>query len=128
MSAIDGLAGFLQLSDGLVEQAHFAEGDAEVVVRLGIFVRGGNIGFEVLSSVRRTFRRDRCLRLRRTEKTWRQEQEVSVAELGARSGWCYGSCGSDWRRWNWSSLHGARGNLCDGATGEATQRRSRPAD
>ena len=43
-----------------------------------------------------------------------------MADRCARSGWCYGSCGSDWRRWNWSSLHGARGNLCrTGATGEA---------
>ena len=38
MSAIEGLAGFLQFANGLIEQAHFAEGDAEVVVRFGIFV------------------------------------------------------------------------------------------
>ena len=48
MSAIEGLASLLEFSDGLVEQSHFAESDAEVVVRLGIFVGGGDIGFEIL--------------------------------------------------------------------------------
>ena len=48
MSAIERLAGLLQFSDGLVEQAHFAEGDAEIVVRLRIFIGGGDIGFEIL--------------------------------------------------------------------------------
>ena len=48
MSAIEGLAGLLQFSDGLIEQAHFAESDAEVVMRFGIFVGGGNVGFEIV--------------------------------------------------------------------------------
>jgi len=35
MSAVDGLAGLLQFSDGFIEQAHFAESDTEVVVGFG---------------------------------------------------------------------------------------------
>src|SRR5208337_5095083 len=38
MSAVDGLAGLLQLANGFIEQAHFAESDAEVVMGLGILV------------------------------------------------------------------------------------------
>src|ERR1700678_2665235 len=48
MSAVNGLAGFLQFADGFIEQTHFAEGDAEVVVGLGIFFGGGRAGLEML--------------------------------------------------------------------------------
>ena len=56
MPVIERLAGLLQFSDGLVEQAHFAEGDAEIVMRLGIFVGGGDIGFEILLEFAKHFR------------------------------------------------------------------------
>ena len=48
MSAIDGLAGLLQLANGFIEQAHFAEGDAEVVMGLRILFSGGRAGFKIL--------------------------------------------------------------------------------
>ena len=48
MSAIDGLAGLLQLANGFIEQAHFAERDAEVVMGFGILFSGGGAGFEIL--------------------------------------------------------------------------------
>jgi CHASE1-domain containing sensor protein len=35
LAAIESLAGFLQLSNSLVEQTHFTEGDAEIVVVSG---------------------------------------------------------------------------------------------
>src|SRR5207302_2123316 len=47
MPVIERLNGFLKLSDGLVEQAHFTESDTEVVVRLGILVGGCYIGLEI---------------------------------------------------------------------------------
>ena len=55
MSVIEGLAGLLQFSDGLVEQAHFAEGDAEVVMRFGIFVGGSDVGFEIMFELAKHF-------------------------------------------------------------------------
>ena len=56
MSAIDGLAGLLQLADGFVEQAHFAEGDAKVVVSFGIFFDCGGASFEILFQFAKHFR------------------------------------------------------------------------
>ena len=48
MPAIKRLAGLLEFADGFIEQAHLTEGDAQVVVRLGIFVGSSNIRFEIL--------------------------------------------------------------------------------
>ena len=39
MPAIDRLAGFLQFADRFIQKSHLAEGNAEIVVGLGIFVR-----------------------------------------------------------------------------------------
>src|SRR6266849_4974996 len=47
-STIYGLTGLLQFSDGLIQQPHFAEGDAEIVVSLRIVVGCATPGFEVL--------------------------------------------------------------------------------
>ena len=47
-AVIERLADLLQFADSLVEQSHFAEGDAEVVVRFGILVGGSNVFFEIL--------------------------------------------------------------------------------
>ena len=49
MSAIDGLAGFLQLTNSFVEQAHLAEGDAKVVMGFGIFFVVGGTDFEIVT-------------------------------------------------------------------------------
>src|SRR4051794_25410596 len=46
VAAVDELAYFLQLTDSFVEQAHFAERDTQVVVRLWIFVRACGIVFQ----------------------------------------------------------------------------------
>ena len=75
MSVIEGLAGLLQLSDGLVEQAHFAEGDAEVVMRFGILVGGGDIGFEILLEFAKHF------------------GEIDTGVFGKRRSFCDGRCG-----------------------------------
>ena len=56
MAAIDGLAGFLQLADSFIEQAHFAEGDAEVVVGFGILFGGGSADFEIVFKLAEHFR------------------------------------------------------------------------
>jgi hypothetical protein len=56
MSAIDGLAGLLQLANGFIEQAHFAEGDAQVVMSFRIFFSGGGAGFEILFELAEHFR------------------------------------------------------------------------
>src|SRR5580700_674325 len=48
MPAFDRLAGLLQLADGFIEQAHFAEGDAEVVVGFRILFGGGSSDFEIV--------------------------------------------------------------------------------
>src|SRR5271170_3078437 len=46
--ALDGLAGLLQLANGFIEQAHFTEGDSEVVVGFGILFGGGSADFEIV--------------------------------------------------------------------------------
>src|SRR5712691_8401734 len=46
MAMFHSLANLLQLTDGFVEQPHFAEGYAEIVMRLGIFVGGGYVLLE----------------------------------------------------------------------------------
>ena len=56
MSAIHRLAGFLQLANGFIEQAHFAEGDAKVVMGFRILFRGGGAGFEIVFEVPEHFR------------------------------------------------------------------------
>ena len=62
MAAIDGLAGLLQLADSFIEQSHFAEGDAEVVVGFGIFFGGGSADFEIVFELAEHFREvDACV-------------------------------------------------------------------
>jgi len=39
VTAVHGLAHFLQFADGFIQQSHFAGGHAEVVMGLGIFLR-----------------------------------------------------------------------------------------
>ena len=56
MSAINSLAGLLQFANSFVEQTHFAERDAEIVVSLGIFFSGGGAGFEILLQLSKHFR------------------------------------------------------------------------
>jgi hypothetical protein len=56
MSAIDGLAGLLQLANGFIEQAHFAEGDAKVVMGFRVFFGGGRAGFEIVFELAEHFR------------------------------------------------------------------------
>ena len=48
MSPIHGLAYFLELADGFIEQAHLPEGNAQVVVGFGIFAFGGTTVLEFL--------------------------------------------------------------------------------
>ena len=58
MTAIHRLAHLLQFADRFVQQAHFAEGHAEVVMGFRIFVRGGGVLPQARVSARRTYRRD----------------------------------------------------------------------
>src|SRR5579883_316330 len=51
VAAVDGLADFLEFSDGLVEQSHFAEGDAEVVVGFGILFGDRVLFFEFVADL-----------------------------------------------------------------------------
>ena len=46
MATLDRLAHLLQFSDGFIQQAHLAEGNAQVVMGFGIFVGGSCILFE----------------------------------------------------------------------------------
>src|SRR5947207_11436425 len=56
MSAFDGVADLLQFRYGFVKQAHLAEGDSEIVMRLGIFIGRGYVLFEFLFKFAEHFR------------------------------------------------------------------------
>src|SRR5436305_12411574 len=80
MSAVDGLASLLQLADGFIEQAHFAEGDTQVVVGFWILFGGGSADFEIVFEFAEHFR----------------EIDPSFFTEWRRGG-CGGSAGNDWR-------------------------------
>src|ERR1700693_2106118 len=94
MSAVDSLTGLLQLANGFIEQSHFAEGDAEVVVGFRIFFGSRRAGFEVVLELAEHFRKIHAGIL----AEWRR--------LGSRRG-----AGNPWRN-VWHG-HSGRGRVRD---------------